>query len=322
MSKFKPISLLVLMVIIILPLGVGMRNIASVQAQDTSICPSPDNLPPQLAIGLWGRVASGLSHNIREDATIQAAITNRVPDNDIFRVLGGPRCSDGYVWWQVDYTGQTGWMAEGDAVSEEYWLEALAGQETPAPENDDALTPSGCLKPPEDYSRALVNGAQVNARTLVMLDHAQALYREEGGLVIFRNAIMQGSYNPGAVSASFGTHDGGGALDISVRDPIDRRVLTAEIEPMLRALRFAGFAAWLRDTDSLYPGSPIHIHAIAIGDAELSPAAGEQIDGTFGYLRGYDGLPRDDGIPQPDTSGDMVLCQWMVEMGFQDLRAQ
>jgi hypothetical protein len=319
MSKFKRMSFLVLMLTLILPLGLGTPSIS---AQDISICPSVDDLPPQLEVGLWGRVASGLTHNIREEASIQAIIVNRVPDNDIFRVLDGPRCSDGYVWWQVDYTGQTGWMAEGDADSEQYWLAALDGQEIPAPESDDVLTPSGCLKPPDDYSRALVNGAQVNTRTLAMLDHAQALYNDDGGPVVFRNVIMQGSYNPGGVSASFGTHDGGGALDISVRDPIDRRVLTAEIEPMLRALRFAGFAAWLRDTDSLYPGSPIHIHAIAIGDADLSQAASEQIDGTFGYLRGYDGLPRDDGIPQPDTSGDMVLCQWMVEMGYEDLRAE
>jgi len=70
----------------------------------------------------------------------------------------------------------------------------------------------------------------------------------------------------------------------------------------------------------LYPGSPIHIHAIAIGDADLSEAARGQIDGTFGYLRGYDGLPHDDGIPQPDTSGDMVLCDWMKDMGYTDLR--
>jgi hypothetical protein len=226
------------------------------------------------------------------------------------------------VWWQVDYAGQSGWIAEGDADSEQYWLAALTGQEIPAPEADNVLTPSGCLKPPEDYSHVLVNGTQLNARTLAMLDHAQALYHEEGDIIQFRNAIMQGSYNPGRVAASFGTHDSGGAIDLSVRDPIDRRVLTAEIEPMLRALRFAGFAAWLRDTVSLYPGSPIHIHAIAIGDAELSEAARGQIDGSFGYLRGYDGLPRDDGIPQPDTSGSMVVCQWMVEMGFQDLHDQ
>jgi hypothetical protein len=200
-------------------------------------------------------------------------------------------------------------------------LVALDGQDTPSPEPENGLKTSGCQKPPDDYARVLVNGEHLNDRTLAMLDHAQALYRADGGLLNFRTAIMQGSYNPGGVAASFGTHDGGGAVDLSVRDPQNHQIMTAEIAPMLRALRFAGFAAWLRDTDLLYPGSPIHIHAIAIGDAELSDAARQQIDGTFGYLRGYDGLPRDDGVPQPDTSGDMIVCQWMVELGFHDLRA-
>ncbi|MBZ0286116.1 MAG: hypothetical protein K8I30_00775, partial [Anaerolineae bacterium] len=252
----------------------------------------------------------------------QAAIVAQVPDGDIFRVVDGPRCADSYVWWQVDYAGTQGWMAEGDATSGDYWLVALAGQGTPIAEPENGLKTIGCQKPPDDYSRVLVNGEQLNARTLAMLDHAQELYRAEGGVHNFRTAIMQGSYNPGGVAASFGTHDGGGAIDLSVRDPQDRRVLTSEIEPMLRALRFAGFAAWLRDTNSLYAGSPIHIHAIAIGDAELSDAAREQIDGTFGYLRGYDGLPREDGLPQPDTSGEMILCEWMVALGYHDLRIQ
>jgi len=315
MRKFKLMSFIVLTLIL-----VGAQGLAPLHAASAQDCPSANDLPPQLAVGLWARVASGLTHNLREAATTQATILAQVPDSDIFRVLDGPRCADSYVWWEVDYTGKIGWMAEGDATSDQYWLALLAGQETPssAPESD--AESAGCQKPPEDYTRILVNSEQLNARTLAMLDHAQALFRSEGWTHNFRMAVMQGSYNPGGVAASFGTHDGGGAVDLSVRNPIDRRVLSAEIDPMLRALRLAGFAAWLRDSDSLYPGSPIHIHAIAIGDAELSEAARGQIDGTFGYLRGYDGLPRDNGIPQPDTSGEMALCQWMIEMGYQDLR--
>ena len=80
-------------------------------------------------------------------------------------------------------------------------------------------------------------------------------------------------------------------------------------------------AAYLRDTDELYPGSPIHIHAIAIGDAELSQAARDQLDGTFGYFRGFNALPQDSGIPLPDTSGDMLICDWMRTLGYADLRA-
>jgi hypothetical protein len=98
-------------------------------------------------------------------------------------------------------------------------------------------------------------------------------------------------------------------------------VLYTEIAPLLRALRTAGFAAWLRDWDELGPGSGIHIHAIAIGDAELSDAAREQINGQAGYLRGYNGLPVADGEnPQPDRYGGPVLCKWMIEEGYTDLR--
>lgn len=195
---------------------------------------------------------------------------------------------------------------------------------TPAPQGTPHASdePPGCQAPPEDYTRVWVNGALLNARTLAMLDHAQALYQAAGGTSDFRLAITQGSYTGGALAASFGTHDGGGAVDLSVRSRADWSVLTDEIEPMIAALRAAGFAAWLRDTGDLYPDSPIHIHAIAIGDRELSEMARAQIDGSFGYLRGFDGLPRIDGVPHPDRHGGPVICRWMVAQGFRDMRGQ
>ncbi len=199
---------------------------------------------------------------------------------------------------------------------------------TPASTPTPSLTPTpyaepeGCQRPPDDYTRVWIGEAQFNARTLAMLDHAQALYFAQGGYVDFRRAITQGSYNAGEVAASFGTHDGGGAVDLSVRSRINWEVLWDEIEPMVYTLRVAGFAAWLRETDDLYPGSPIHIHAVAIGDRDLSPAARAQIDGTFGYLRGFDGLPQPDGVPHEDRHGGPVICEWMREMGFEDMRGQ
>jgi len=183
------------------------------------------------------------------------------------------------------------------------------------------VEPSGCKAPPEDYTRQWVSVGMFNARTLAMLDHAQALYRAQGGVIDLRVALTQGSYTGGALAASFGTHDGGGAVDLSVRSPVSWAVLDNEIEPLIAALRTAGFAAWLRDTGDLYSDSPIHIHAIAIGDRELSDAARAQIDGTFGYLRGFDGLPRRDGIPRADRHGGPVLCRWMLDLGARDLRA-
>ncbi len=162
-----------------------------------------------------------------------------------------------------------------------------------------------------------VNGHTLNARTLAMLQHAAELY---GGVIdIADSAITQGSYVEGE-PLSFGTHAGGGAVDLSVLDRVEWVVLYDEIDPLIYALRVAGFAAWLRGYGELAPDSPVHIHAIAIGDAELSLAAQEQLTGEYGYFRGYSGLPPGYGGPSADRHGGPVVCNWMREMGYEDLR--
>ncbi len=277
------------------------------------------SLVPRLEVGSRARVVSGNVMNLRQESTITGALIYQIPAGAAFDVLDGPRCADGYNWWQVNYTERTGWVAEGNLATREYWLEPLAGIPVVSPP-ENFIDTTDCQTPPDDYTRITIGSADFNARTLAMLDHAQLLYEAAGGTMVFRQAITQGGYNNGFVAASFGTHDGGGAVDLSVRSLVDFSIQTDQIPLMIRALRVAGFAAWLREADELYAGSPIHIHAIAIGDLELSQAAREQIDGTFGYLRGYDGLPRDVGIPQADRSGELVLCQWMIDQGFTDLR--
>lgn len=190
---------------------------------------------------------------------------------------------------------------------------------TPIPTQTLTPEPLGCQKPPEDYTRVEVNnGRTINQRTLAMLTYAQELYG--GELEITGAAITQGSYS-NAVAASFGTHAGGGAIDLSVMSRGTYTVLWEDIEPLLRALRVAGFAAWLREYGELYPDSGIHIHAIAIGDQELSPAAEEQLTGEAGYFRGFSGLPvAMYGAPAVDRYGGPILCQWMIDLGYRDLR--
>lgn len=189
---------------------------------------------------------------------------------------------------------------------------------TASPTFTSTPEPLGCLKPPDDYTRVEVNGWSLNQRTFAMLAHAQGLYG--GELEITGHAITQGSYNS-SVDASFGTHSGGGAVDLSVLRRDTYTVLWDDIEPLLRALRAAGFAAWLREYGELHTDSPIHIHAIAIGDRELSPAAQEQLTGEAGYFRGFSGLPVDMyGPPTSDRYGGPVLCQWMIDLGYRDLR--
>ncbi|MBN2116874.1 MAG: hypothetical protein JW730_09895 [Anaerolineales bacterium] len=190
---------------------------------------------------------------------------------------------------------------------------------TPIPSPTSTPEPFGCLKPPEDYTRIKVNnGWTLNRRTLAMLAHAQELYG--GEIDVTGYAITQGSYHDNG-SYSFGTHLGGGAVDLSVMRKGTYTVLWEEVDPLLRALRAAGFAAWLREYGEVYKDSAIHIHAIAIGDRELSAAAENQLTGPAGYFRGYSGLPfPEGGAPTPDRYGGPILCQWMIDLGYQDLR--
>lgn len=120
-------------------------------------------------------------------------------------------------------------------------------------------------------------GRRVNTRTRSMLAAADAK-------VAFAIRLSQGSYNPGGVSASAGTHDGGGVVDISVSG-----LTSTQRWQLVRALRTVGFAAWLRTPAQ---GFSYHIHAVAIGDPDIWQKDGGHIarDQVCDYYIGRNGL--------------------------------
>ena len=122
-------------------------------------------------------------------------------------------------------------------------------------------------------SRMSFSGRTVNQRTRDMLLEAQAILG-------YDIVVTQGSYNAGGVGASAGTHDGGGAVDISVS-----ALTTTQRWETVKALRTVGFAAWLRTPDQ--GDWPYHIHAIAVGDTDLPIAARNQV---ADYYVGRNGL--------------------------------
>lgn len=211
----------------------------------------------------------------------------------------------------------------GELTSNEFGSMATPVDDAPNSQTDsfssDTRNPfvsAPCSRPPDDMHRAYINNEQISARTLWMLQLAQQIYGGPGSIL----RVVQGSYEPG-LQESFGTHDGGGAVDISIRNPANpEEILFSEASKMVLAMRQAGFAAWYRPTGMFGPNSGAHIHAIAIGDPELSESARRQLDGPEGYFRGLDGIPPAFGGPSPDLQGGPILCQWMLDMGFDDLR--
>lgn len=117
------------------------------------------------------------------------------------------------------------------------------------------------------YDHVSLDGHTVNKRTLAAFLTAQARPKTDNDWTVF-----QGSYNAGSgsVPASGGTHDGGGAIDVSPFNWQQR----------VHALRAVGFCAWHRPELHDANGNLIwgeHIHAILRGDREMSDAAHEQV---------------------------------------------
>lgn len=160
-----------------------------------------------------------------------------------------------------------------NAIGPHGWAALFAQAYAAAPK------PSGDGEPAGDYSRVTYGGHTVNVRTRVLLERARVKLGVTHELRLF-----QGSYNHG-VSASAGTHDGGGVVDV---DPTQ----ASSHNEIIKALREVGFAAWYRTPEE---GFSYHIHAVALGDAQMAPAAHNQV---VAYFNGRNGLA-DHG---PDTA--------------------
>jgi hypothetical protein len=112
---------------------VNGRYITVVNAQNvpvtdgTVVTPPPVNCnsapTPRLIVGRLGRVTPGYPNNIRLQPSSSSALVGQMPAGAVFSVLGGPQCSQGWYWWQVNYYGVVGWTPEGG--SGQYWLEPV-----------------------------------------------------------------------------------------------------------------------------------------------------------------------------------------------------
>jgi hypothetical protein len=177
-------------------------------------------------------------------------------------------------------------------------MQALLARQTsnfqPAPTS--SATWKTAAAPASDYRRISFRGVTMNGRTKEMILRAEKYAKSMGVKVPF--VVSQGSYNRGGVSASAGTHDGGGALDIRTRDHV-----ASQVPGMVKALRMAGFAAWSRDArDGFTP----HIHAVAIGDRELSASARNQVQS---YFAGRNGL-RNQGLDRDRSTAGRPIPDW------------
>ena len=89
----------------------------TVPPSPTAVCaPAP---PSRLILHERARVSSGDPRplNIRDGAGTDHHVIAQIPMDAIFYVLEGPKCSQNYAWYRVEYNGIDGWIAEGDSQS-------------------------------------------------------------------------------------------------------------------------------------------------------------------------------------------------------------
>lgn len=133
-------------------------------------------------------------------------------------------------------------------------------------------------------ARVTVDGRQIGARTLLVLEEAA----KAAGIP--RPRVMQGSWSAGDLSA--GTHSGGGAVDWSVRGLTDAQQVRFNTE-----IRRRNGVSWLR-TATYGWKSGDHGHTIVRDEPGLSPSAKAQVTA---YDKGLNGLAnkRPDPHPRP-----------------------
>lgn len=101
------------------------------QILQTYACPPgfTGYLEPRIRLGIaMVKVeAGGLPNVIRSQPIANDSIGARLgtiqPNRTIDRVINGPVCSGGYVWWLVDVDNVQGWTVESDANLDSYFLE-------------------------------------------------------------------------------------------------------------------------------------------------------------------------------------------------------
>lgn len=125
-------------------------------------------------------------------------------------------------------------------------------------------------------TRTTYQGRAVNTGTRALLDAAnKMLATEHFGAEPEPITMTQGGYNRGGVAQSAGTHDGGGAFDLTAYNAANR----------VRVLRMLGAFASIRES---WEGNwPRHIHAVVDGDGTASAGARQQVDE---YHAGRNGL--------------------------------
>lgn len=133
------------------------------------------------------------------------------------------------------------------------------------------------------YTKVTVEGHTLNARTAALYKQVKRIYPLVGGSGTIR--LVQGSFT-NDVSASAGTHSGGGVGDWMVEPGTDHNY-----NRLQKAFRYAQVAAWHRTTAQGFSGD--HVHGVVVGDDSAATLAKAQVVDYKNHKTGLKGHAAD-----------------------------
>jgi hypothetical protein len=87
--------------------------------------PCYNGFKSRIRLGYYARVSpeNDQGNRLRNEPKVPSTILGMLAPGERLKVIGGPACAYGWVWWQVKSadSGMTGWTAEGERDT--YWLE-------------------------------------------------------------------------------------------------------------------------------------------------------------------------------------------------------
>jgi hypothetical protein len=119
-------------------------------------------LPPRISIGsATASIGEGATPNaIRNFPSTNDAEGPRLgtiqPNRTINRVIAGPVCNQGIVWWLVEVDGTVGWTAESNNNTGEYYLDPTDGFQAPDSETTAEVEAPSELSVGETPVRSLI----------------------------------------------------------------------------------------------------------------------------------------------------------------------
>jgi hypothetical protein len=152
-------------------------------------------------------------------------------------------------------------------------------------------------------------GYDSSGRPLVVNRRTEAMLKETERRSGVKVTIVQGSYRGSeGASASAGTHDGGGVLDLRTWN-----LTVAQRGSWTYHARAVGFIVWYRTTAQ---GFDPHLHVVAKGDSDLSASAAQQVKDAAAGLNGLRSRGRDTSNLRVPT---FDYARWLAEESGQNV---